>query len=144
MSVLQDNEKLRQELEQLKAAANLSKQQAVAKPKPVPKRLQKHGKSKQDEPQSEEESCASDEAEPEEEVESEDERELSEAAKKQRLRRVCQRKPSGKLSVPESVHEMWKKGGHMREELQELLEESGWDKDQTIPNRFPPKSSKLF
>ena len=79
-------EKLRQELEQLKAAANLSKQQAVAKPKPVPKRLQKHGKSKQDEPQSEEESCASDEAEPEEEVESEDERELSEAAKKQRLR----------------------------------------------------------
>ena len=67
--------------------------------------------------------------EPEPETETEDGEELSEAAKKARLRRVCQRSALGKLKVPEDVHEMWKKGGHSRDELCRILEDSDWDKD---------------
>ena len=54
---------------------------------------------------------------------------LSEAAKKQRLRRLCERKGSGKLLVPLEVHEMWLKGGHTRDELATVLEEAGFDKE---------------
>ena len=135
----QDNAKLREELERLKAAkaaTSPSKPKPVAKPKPVPKRASK-AKEAELEPH--------DEADPQDEETEEDEeaKDLSEAAKKQRLRRVCQRKPSGKLSVPESVHDMWKQGGHAREELQELLEESGWDKDQTyLSERLPTFSAR--
>ena len=64
------------------------------------------------------------------EPETDDNEELSEAAKKARLRRVCERKGSGKLKVPEEVHEMWLKGGHARDELCKILEESGWDQDR--------------
>ena len=64
------------------------------------------------------------------EPETDDNGELSEAAKKARLRRLCERKSSGKLKVPEEVHEMWLKGGFARDELCKILEESGWEKDR--------------
>ncbi|CAK9064128.1 unnamed protein product [Durusdinium trenchii] len=57
------------------------------------------------------------------------EEDLSEAAKRARLRRLCEKKGSGKLNVPEEVHLLWKKGGHTRDQLAELLEESGFEKD---------------
>ena len=70
------------------------------------------------------------EAEPESDSEgSGDEAALSEAAKRQRLRRLCERKGSGKLRGPEEVHELWKKGGHTRDELATVLEEAGFDKE---------------
>lgn len=55
---------------------------------------------------------------------------LSEAAKRQRLRRLCERKGKGKLNVPVHIHEMWAAGGHSRDQLCELLEQSGYDKDR--------------
>ena len=55
--------------------------------------------------------------------------ELSEAAKNQRLRRICERKGSGKINVPEEIHNLWKKGGHSRDELRQMLEDADWDKD---------------
>lgn len=54
---------------------------------------------------------------------------MSEAAKKQRLRRLCERKGQGKLKVPEKIHEMWRQGGHTRDELCAMLEEANFDKD---------------
>lgn len=61
--------------------------------------------------------------------EEENDENLSGAAKRARLRRVCERKSSGKLLVPESVHNLWKQGGHTRDELCEMLEDAGWNKD---------------
>ena len=54
---------------------------------------------------------------------------LSTAAKKNRLRRLCERKPSGKIQVPESIHKMWLAAGHSRDLLLEELENANWDKD---------------
>jgi len=54
---------------------------------------------------------------------------LSLAAKKNRLRRLCEKKPSGKIQVPESIHQMWLKAGHTRDQLLEELENANWDKD---------------
>lgn len=54
----------------------------------------------------------------------------SDAAKDAALRRVCERKPSGKLKVPESIHLKWKNGSRAeRNELLQALEESEWDQD---------------
>ena len=50
-------------------------------------------------------------------------------AKKHRLRRLCERKPSGKLNVPEAIHLAWKRGGTEADDLLKLLEASDWDKD---------------
>ena len=41
----------------------------------------------------------------------------SEGAKMLRLRRLCERKPSGRLNVPLHIHEQWKQGGHPRQQL---------------------------
>lgn len=46
-----------------------------------------------------------------------------------RLRRLCERKPSGRLNVPESVHNAWAAGGTSRDELRMLLEQYDFDKD---------------
>ena len=56
----------------------------------------------------------------------------TEAAKNNRLRRLCEKKPSGRCHVPPEVHEQWKKGGAERLKLRDELEECGWDKDCTI------------
>ena len=54
----------------------------------------------------------------------------SEAARNARLRRVCERKPSGKLLVPEDIHLKWKNNcGRDRDDLLEALESCEWDKD---------------
>lgn len=56
----------------------------------------------------------------------------SAAAKDAALRRVCERKPSGKLKVPESIHLKWKNGSRAeRNELLQVLEESEWDQDHS-------------
>lgn len=54
---------------------------------------------------------------------------LSVGARNNRLRRICEMKPSLKLKVPQRIHDQWKKGGHAREELMEQLEAANWDKD---------------
>ena len=46
-----------------------------------------------------------------------------------RLRRLCERKPSGRLNVPEAVHNAWAAGGTSRDELRVLLEQWEFDKD---------------
>jgi hypothetical protein len=45
------------------------------------------------------------------------------------LRRLCERKPSGKLNVPLSVHQMWSKGGTDRDELRLMFEQYELNKD---------------
>ena len=47
-----------------------------------------------------------------------------------RLRRLCEKKPSGKIQVPKAIHEQWLKGGKERDELRKLLEEYDFDKEQ--------------
>ena len=48
-----------------------------------------------------------------------------------RLRRLCEKKPSGKLNCPEWLHKLWATPAN-REELVDKLEKAGWNKDQTI------------
>ena len=46
-----------------------------------------------------------------------------------RLRRLCEKKPSGKLNVPQSIHDQWMAGGRQRDELRALLEQFDFDKE---------------
>lgn len=46
-----------------------------------------------------------------------------------RLRRLCEKKPSGKVNVPDSVHQQWMAGGAKRDELRKLFEQYECDKD---------------
>ena len=50
---------------------------------------------------------------------------MQEAAKN-RLRRICERKPSGRIYVPENIHQQWLTGD--RDELLKELEAAGFDK----------------
>ena len=60
----------------------------------------------------------------------EGEGELSESAKNQRLRRICEVKPgTGVCRVPDEIHARWKKGGTERLKLRDELEAAGWDKE---------------
>lgn len=54
---------------------------------------------------------------------------LTEAAKNNRLRRLCEKKPSGRCHVPEEIQARWSKGGSERLALRDELEQCGWDKD---------------
>ena len=54
--------------------------------------------------------------------------ELSEAAKEHRRRRMCERKPSGKIHVPQQVHDTWLKGAERRA-LRDMLEQADGKKD---------------
>lgn len=71
----------------------------------------------------------SDRNESEEEESQEEQPTLSEGAKLGRLRRLRERKPSGKLRVPDTVHDMWKQGGHSRSQLLKMLEDAEWNED---------------
>lgn len=51
-------------------------------------------------------------------------------AKLARLRRLCEKKPSGKLNCPEWLHNLWAVPAN-RDDLVNKLEKAGWDKDQT-------------
>ena len=46
-----------------------------------------------------------------------------------RLRRLCEKKPSGRLNVPQEVHEQWLQVGGPRDELRALLEQTHFDKE---------------
>ena len=54
----------------------------------------------------------------------------TDAAKQARLRRLCERKPSGKINVPLALHEKWLKANRdERDSMVEKLDDLGWDKD---------------
>lgn len=148
---LQDNDELRDKMAKMQdalAALNLSKKgkgpeettkttvrpsPSLTKPhkktpNPKSKAASKTSKSKSADDDDDEDSAPDDASGDDDD----DDEFLSEAAKKQRLRRVCQRSSLGKLKVPENIHEMWLKGGHTRDELCKILEESGWDQDPFI------------
>ncbi|CAL1149031.1 unnamed protein product [Cladocopium goreaui] len=76
----------------------------------------------------------------------EGEGELSESAKNQRLRRICEVKPgTGVCRVPDEIHARWKKGGTERLKLRDELEAAGWDKDEFVNAiiRIKEKTSKF-
>lgn len=54
-----------------------------------------------------------------------------------RLRRLCEKKPSGKCNVPDCIHQKWLKGGSDRDELRVMFEKYDLDKDQTHTHRAP-------
>ena len=54
-------------------------------------------------------------------------------AKQARLRRMCERKPSGKIQVPVELHEKWLHGGRdERDAMVDVLDECGWNKASCI------------
>ena len=53
-----------------------------------------------------------------------------------RLRRLCEKKPSGKIQVPEDVHQAWKAGGAQRENIMEIFVNSGCDKVTCVARNF--------
>ena len=60
---------------------------------------------------------------------------VTEGARLQRLRRLCEKKPSGKCSVPESIHLQWKNGSKTdRESMIDELEKAGWSKECGFTN----------
>ncbi|CAK8995911.1 Uncharacterized protein SCF082_LOCUS4565 [Durusdinium trenchii] len=69
----------------------------------------------------------------------------TEAAKMARLRRVCERKPSGKLMVPEEVHNRWRTANHdERVAMCDELEAAGWDKETFVKRtKIQTKTNKL-
>ena len=52
----------------------------------------------------------------------------TQAAKEARLRRLCERKPTGRLHCPEWLHTMWKNPAN-RTDMVDKLEANGWNKD---------------
>ena len=53
----------------------------------------------------------------------------TDAAKRARLRRLCERKPSGKLNVPQAIHEKWAQSNSAEKDaMVDALEQSDWDK----------------
>ena len=52
----------------------------------------------------------------------------TEGAKQARLRRLCERKPTGKLQCPDWLHEQWKNPAN-RQSLVEKFEAMKWNKD---------------
>ena len=57
---------------------------------------------------------------------------VSQAAAKQRLRRLCERKADGTLQVPEDIHTAWKEGGASRDRLLKVYVRSGMCKDSFL------------
>ena len=54
----------------------------------------------------------------------------TEGAKLNRLRRLCERKPSGRCHVPQAIHEKWAKSTRAEKEAMiEELEKVNWSKD---------------
>jgi len=50
-------------------------------------------------------------------------------AKDARLRRLCEKKPSGKCRVSEPIHNLWKEGGASRDELLKIFDEVNENQD---------------
>lgn len=53
----------------------------------------------------------------------------TEAAKLNRLRRLCEKKPSGRCNVPPEVHDRWKNHIDQRAAVIEELDRCNWSKD---------------
>jgi hypothetical protein len=49
-----------------------------------------------------------------------------------RLRRLCERKPSGAIHVPQEIHNLWKNRGAGRDSLVEIFMQVGENKDHTV------------
>ena len=64
----------------------------------------------------------------------------SKDAQAARLRRLCEKKPSGRCHVPQHIHELWVQGGTKRDELQAMFTEVGENKDalNNITKQFKP------
>lgn len=59
----------------------------------------------------------------------------TEGARMARLRRLCEKKPSGRCWVPEEVHLRWAKGSkEEREKMCEELEDAHWSKETAKHN----------
>ena len=57
----------------------------------------------------------------------------TEEARLHRLRRVCERKPSGRLNVPEHIHVQWAQGDRTtRLKMLDVLETASWNKDLMV------------
>ena len=70
--------------------------------------------------------------------------EPTEAAKNNRLRRLCEKKPSGRMQVPQEIHDIWAKGGPERLALRDQLEGCGWQKDLPGLDGVFVSSKKVF
>ena len=53
-------------------------------------------------------------------------------ARAARLRRLCEKKPSGRCHVPQEIHELWKQGGSKRDQLDAIFTQVGENKDPVI------------
>lgn len=59
---------------------------------------------------------------------------MTQAAKEARLRRLCERKPTGKIQVAEEIHDKWRTANkQQREQMLDVLEEANWNKDIYSP-----------
>lgn len=69
----------------------------------------------------------------------------SKDAQAARLRRLCEKKPSGRCHVPQHIHELWiwVQGGTKRDELQAMFTEVGENKD-TLNNITKPSKPMLM
>ena len=92
---------------------------------PTPASKQKARPNQEPEPETGDRDGGSDDA-------SDGNQDLSEAAKRNRLRRLCEKKPSGKRNVPEEIGLKWEKKGRDRDELLEALEAANFEKDQLL------------
>lgn len=67
-------------------------------------------------------------------------------ALKMRVRRLCEKKPSGRLQVPEEIAAQWKQGGEARETLEmallESLSKNGLDRSNYKKVKARPKTCK--
>lgn len=71
--------------------------------------------------------------------------ECSFAAARARLRRMREKKPTGRCHVPEAVHNMWKTGGaDVQDQLVQMLRDAGWNKDALAWQRTYTKSVRAF
>ena len=68
----------------------------------------------------------------------------SKDAQAARLRRLCEKKPSGRCHVPQHIHELWVQGGTKRDELQAMFTEVGENKDALNNITKPSKPMLMF
>mmetsp|Transcript_39505 Transcript_39505/g.85259 ORF Transcript_39505/g.85259 Transcript_39505/m.85259 type:complete len:531 (+) Transcript_39505:45-1637(+) len=57
---------------------------------------------------------------------------VTDEAARKRLERICKRRADGTLTVPESIHDAWKKGGDTRNNLLKALTEANFNKEEFV------------
>ena len=132
MPGLQANEKLRKEMDDLKTSLKSANPSSGSTPASTSARKAKAckptGKAKAASPPDGDDAGSDGGGD----LSGDESQKLSEPAKLARLRRLCERKASGKLHVPQQIHDMWSKGGHSRLDLLAKLEDANFDKDCSI------------